>query len=224
MLVAGSDWYPLWLRRYGYLATCFRGCTGLYIALRCCLGGHRWILIALAGCLFNYCDGYWKCCRENNEPITDTPTTDTDAHKALRESVKSAYEGNDELVPDALLPRTVAHNAPHDSTKSAWEEDNELVPNAMFPGTEAYSVLLESFKSACMKDNEWIIDTYKIGLDSVRSLYARLFEKLKQDSVRYIKGKSYPPKKRPPNPFRHEVSISKDISCILPASKLTSSV
>ncbi|KAL8794672.1 MAG: hypothetical protein Q9195_002747 [Heterodermia aff. obscurata] len=186
-LVAGSDRYPLWPRRHEYLARRFRICVGLYIALRCCLGGHRLILIALAGYLFNYLDGYWTCYRQKNELITDAPPTDTDAHTTGRESAKSACGGNNELVAESSLTGTDTHNAPHESVKSGCGENDGLVLDALLPGTDAYNVLAESVRSACMKENEWIIDAYKTGLDSVRSCYAKLFEELKQDSVQVIK-------------------------------------
>ena len=201
-LVAGLDGYPLWLRRRRYLATGFRICNGLYITLGCCLGGHRWILIALAGCLFNYLDGYWRCCRENNGLITDASPTGTDAPSALHESAKSASGRNNELVTHSSSTDTDAHNVPRASAMSAYGEDDELLPDVLRPGTDAYNVLYESVKSACVEDSGWIIDTHKVGLASVQSHYQKLIEELQQFSVEYIKGRYYFPKP----PFRCEAS------------------
>ena len=207
IIVAGSDWYPLWLRRHGYLATRFRAFIGLYIALRCCLGGHRWILIAFTGCLFHYFDGHERCCREIIEPITDAPHKGTDVHRALRELPTSASGQNNELVIDSSCTGKDAYNAynaPRESAKSACEEDDEPIPDALLPGTDAYRVLYESIRSACMKDSNWIIKIFKDSLDSVRSYYEKLFEELIQDSVKYIRGKSY---SLTPS-LRHEASIT----------------
>lgn len=201
ILVAGSDWYPLCPWRCICIATHFRSWIGFYIALRCCLGGHPWILVVLAGCFtwilveltdrfYDYLDGYWCCFQEDNEMVVDAFSPGTSSYSALSDSVRSSCREDSKLFTDAPPAGTDVHSAVRQSAESADGEDNHLVPDALLPGTDAYRVLLDSVQSACLKDTGWIIRTYKTNLESVKSVYQGALEQTKEDAICYVKGGS----------------------------------
>ena len=204
IFVAGSDWYPFWLWRFTYKATHFQSWIGIFIALRCYFGGHPWILIILAGFFtkilvgpadrfYDYLDGYWRYFREDNELVTDAFSPGTSSYRALDHSVKSNCKEDSELVADAPPTGADVHSALRESAKSAARENNDLVPDALLPGSDAYRALVDSVKSACLKDTEWIIDIYKTRLESVKLIYQKALEEMREDSIVYVKGGSRSP-------------------------------
>ena len=131
--------------------------------------------------------------QEDNDMVADAFSPGTSSHSAHSDSVKSNGREDSNLVTDAPLTGRDVHSAVRQSAESAEGEDNRLVPDALLPGTDAYMVLLDSIKSACLKDTGWIIDTYKISPDSVKSVYQGALEQMKEDSIRYVKGGSRSP-------------------------------